>query len=309
MYLGDALARYHFGNDHPFGPQRHHAFVNAFYEQGLDQQVAVFEPVVGTDAQVLLFHTTEYLEKVKRLSLKGLGYLDCGDTPARSGIYEAALTVVGTTLAGLDRIMTGQSQHVFIPIAGLHHARHDSAAGFCVFNDCGIAIEALRKIYNIQRIAYVDIDAHHGDGVFYSFESDPDVYFVDIHEDGRMLYPGTGFENETGSGNATGTKLNISMPMNSDDAQFTAAWQRVESFIEAASPEMILFQCGADSLKDDPITHLHYSEAAHAHAAKRLCDLSDRYCQGRILAMGGGGYNLQNIARAWTAIVKVLAEA
>ena len=306
IYLGEALSRYHFGESHPFGPRRHDAFADEFYRLGLDQQTMVLAPVLGSDEQVLLFHTPEYLERVKLLSKTGKGYLDQGDTPAVQGIYEAALTVVGTTLAGVDRIMRGPCQHVFTPIAGLHHARRDSAAGFCVFNDCGIAIEALRKTYQIKKIAYVDIDAHHGDGVYYSFASDPDVVIVDIHEDGRTLYPGTGHSNETGIGAAEGTKLNIPLPMGSGDEQFFQVWEQAEAFLQAAQPEVILLQCGADSLAGDPITNLRYSQAAHAHAAKRLCQLAEKFTQGRILVMGGGGYNLANIALAWNTVVKSL---
>jgi acetoin utilization protein AcuC len=215
--------------------------------------------------------------------------------------------VVGGTLEALTAIVRGPVRHAFIPIGGLHHAARDTAAGFCVFNDCAIAIEAARRVHAIRRIAYVDVDAHHGDGVFYGFEQDPDVLFADLHEDGRFLYPGTGGRSETGRGPAVGTKLNIPMPPGAGDAAFMAAWEEVERYLEEARPELILFQCGADSLAGDPITHLLYSEAAHAHAARRLRECADRHAQGRLLAMGGGGYNRTNLARAWTRVVEELA--
>jgi acetoin utilization protein AcuC len=176
-----------------------------------------------------------------------------------------------------------------------------------VFNDCGVAIEAARKIHGIRRVAYVDIDAHHGDGVFYAFERDADLLFVDLHEDGRYLYPGTGSRSETGRGEAEGTKLNIPMPPGADDEAFLVAWDEVERYLEAARPELILLQCGADSLAGDPITHLRYTAEAHAHAARRLAVLADRHAGGRLLAMGGGGYNRTNLARAWTRVVEELA--
>jgi acetoin utilization protein AcuC len=218
-------------------------------------------------------------------------------------VFEAAATVAGTTLAAVERIMSRQCRRAFVPIAGLHHARRDEAAGFCVFNDCGIAIEALRRQYGLRRIAYVDIDAHHGDGVFYAFEDDPEFIFVDLHEDGRYLYPGTGAAEESGVGPATGTKLNIPMPVGATDRDFMAKWEDAERFVEEMRPEFVLLQCGADSLADDPITHLAYSDAAHAHAARRLCAVADRVCGGRLLAWGGGGYNPENIAQAWNAVV------
>lgn len=306
VYLGDELARYGFGEGHPFGPDRHDAFVSEFKHRGLLEQVEVHDPVEADSALLARFHSPQYIERVKAQSQTGEGFLDCGDTPAVIGIYEAACTVVGTTLAAIDRIITSDNHRAFIPIAGLHHARRDIAAGFCIFNDCGVAIETLRQVYDIQRIAYVDIDAHHGDGVFYEFEADPDLIFVDFHEDGRYLYPGTGFEHETGQGAAKGTKLNIPMPQFADDEMLIQRWQKAEEFLDNARPEFILFQCGADSLRGDPITHLHYTEAAHAYVAKRLCKLADKYCQGRLLALGGGGYNRTNLAKAWCAVVEQL---
>jgi len=191
----------------------------------------------------------------------------------------------------------------------LHHARRHVAAGFCVFNDCGIAIEYLRHQYGIKRVAYVDIDAHHGDGVFYSFEDDPDLLFADIHQDGRTLYPGTGAKDETGKGDAIGTKLNIPVPPFADDAVFQTVWPQIESYLQINEPEFILLQCGADSIEGDPITNMAFSPGSHAYAAKRLCALADQYCDGKFLAMGGGGYNHDNIARAWTAVVDSMVKA
>jgi acetoin utilization protein AcuC len=256
-----------------------------------------------------LFHTADYIDKVSRMSFEGTGFLDEGDTPALPGIFDAASDVVGTTIASVDAIMGGQARRAFIPIAGLHHAGRGHAAGFCVFNDCGVAAEYLRKQYGVQRIAYVDIDAHHGDGMFYSFEDDPDLIFADIHEDGRFLYPGTGGAEETGKGRARGTKLNIPLPPGAGDGEFAKAWEQVEAYIDRASPEFILFQCGADSLEGDPITHLRYTEEAHAHAATALCSLADKHCAGRVVGTGGGGYNRRNLARAWTRVVQSFVEA
>lgn len=309
VYMGEALARYAFGADHPFGPYRHGAFEAEFRRTGLDREAAIRAPALADQETVEWFHTHEYVERVKTQSKTGRGYLDWGDTPAFPGVFEAASTVVGTTLAALHEVVTGEIHRAFVPIAGLHHARRDSAAGFCVFNDCGVAIEVLRRHYDIRRVAYVDIDAHHGDGVFYGFEDDPDLIFVDFHEDGRYLYPGTGRSDETGTGGAAGTKRNIPMAPGATDEDFVQQWEEAETFLRNAAPEVVLLQCGADSLAGDPITHLGYSEAAHAHAARRLCAIADEYSHGRILALGGGGYNLDNLARAWTAVVRTFLEA
>ena len=305
-YHGEALARYGFGHGQPFGPDRLHAFWQEMKSQGLDRQSGIGAPVACTEKDLALFHATDYIARVKHQSQTGEGYLDQGDTPAFPGVFEAGSVVVGSVLDGLKKILAGEYQRVFVPIAGLHHARRDSAAGFCVFNDIGVLIEAMRKHHRIQRVAYVDIDAHHGDGVFYSFEDDPDLIFADIHEDGRYLYPGTGAATETGKGKAQGTKLNIPMEPGADDAAFHRVWPQVEEFVRAGKPEFIILQAGADSIAGDPITHMQFTPAAHAHAAARLCALADEFCQGRIIALGGGGYNRDNLAAAWTGVVESL---
>jgi acetoin utilization protein AcuC len=304
LYTGENLASYHFGSEHPFGPERHNAFLDECRRKGLYEKCIIREPVKGTDSQVLLFHTESYLTKVKTLSEKGSGYLDQGDTPAVRGIYEAALYVCGSVIDAVDSIMQGVCSRAFIPIAGLHHARRNSASGFCVFNDCGIAIEHLKKKYGLMRIAYIDIDAHHGDGVYYEFESDPCVIIADIHEDGRYLYPGTGFADEAGKGESEGLKLNIPMPPGTTDEKFLEVFEKVETFLEKTEPQFFILQCGADSLRGDPITHMQLSEKSHGHAAKSLRKLAEKYAEGRLLACGGGGYNLKNIASAWNSVLQ-----
>ena len=309
LFAGEALARYHFGADHAFGPERYPAFMESLRSCGLAERVRLCAPVEAGEADLTLFHSAAYLALVRERCAAGRGYLDYGDTPALNGLYEAAATVVGTTLAAVDAVMSGTCRHAFVPIAGLHHARRDRAAGFCVFNDCAVAIEHLRQRHGLQRIAYVDIDAHHGDGVYYSFEADPGLALVDFHEDGRYLYPGSGDVTETGRGPAAGTKLNIPLPPGAGDEVFLKLWESAERFIRRSRPQFILLQCGADGLAGDPITHLQYTAAVHQHVARRLCILADECCAGRLVALGGGGYDLGNIARAWCAVVAALIEA
>lgn len=309
VYVGEELARYGFGEGHPFGPDRLDAFWREAVRQGLDKRAHVAAPVNCSEDALRRFHTPEYVERVKKQSRSGAGYLDYGDTPAFKGVFEAASFVVGTGLNSVLHSMQSDYPRVLVPIAGLHHARRDSAAGFCVFNDAGVIIETLRSEYGVKRVAYVDIDAHHGDGVFYAFESDPDVIFADIHEDGRFLYPGTGFAHETGRGAAKGTKLNLPMLPGADDEAFHRVWPELEAFVRAGKPEVILLQAGADSIRGDPITHMQFTPAAHGHAARRLCALADEFCQGRIIAMGGGGYNRTNLALAWSAVMAAMLEA
>ena len=306
VYHGAGLAAYGFGDGHPFGPDRLDAFWREAKGRGLDQRIEQAAPVSASLADITLFHTTDYVDRVRTQSTTGVGYLDYGDTPAFRGVFEAASTVVGSVLDGVQWILREPGRRVFVPIAGLHHARRDRAGGFCVFNDPGIAIEALRARHGLKRIAYVDIDAHHGDGVFYAFEDDPELIFADMHEDGRYLYPGTGSAHETGRGRAVGTKLNLPMPPGADEKAFRAAWEQVEAFVRAGQPQFIILQAGADSIAGDPLTHLQYSTACHAYAAGRLTLIAEQCCNGWVLALGGGGYNRANLAAAWCDVVNAL---
>lgn len=305
---GEELARYGFPGGHPFGPDRHDVFMAELGRSAHTAQFVRRPSRAATREEIEQFHTTAHVDRVRELSELGHGFLDAGDTPAYPGVYEAAAHVVGGTLEALTAIMEGDIRRAFIPIGGLHHAARERAAGFCVFNDCGVAIEVAMSVYGLDRVAYVDIDAHHGDGVFYGFETDPRALFADIHEDGRFLYPGTGARSETGKGAAEGTKLNIPMQPGADDEAFLQAWAEVEAYLQAAEPQLLLLNAGADSLAGDPITHLQYSENAHGHAAARLRAFADRFCDGRLLGMGGGGYNRTNLARAWTRVVEAFAD-
>lgn len=309
VYASDATARYGFGGGHPFGPDRQAVFLRALAEQGLDRQVLLLTAPPAREADLVLFHDPYYVGFVRDRCAREGGYLDLGDTPAEPHLFEASLAVVGATLAATEAVVERRVARAFVPIAGLHHAMRDRASGFCVFNDIGIAIETLRRQHAIKRIAYIDIDAHHGDGVYYPFEDDADVICADIHQDGHSLFPGTGHANETGRGPGKGSKLNLPLPPGSGSKAFRAAWERVEAFVDAARPEFIILQCGADSLAGDPLAALELNPADHAHAARRLRALAERHAQGRLLALGGGGYHRPNIAAGWSAVVAALVES
>src|SRR5579863_4750100 len=300
--VSERLGRYGFPDGHPFGPDRLAAFVREFEAQGLNRRVQLLEPRLASDEELRSFHTSGYLEFVREASASGAGLLDAGDTPAFRGVYEAAATVVGATLNAMQAIMSGECRRAFVPIAGLHHAARGRAAGFCVFNDCGVAIEQLKRA-GLKRIAYVDIDAHHGDGVFYAFEEDGAVVFADLHEDGRYLYPGTGAAGESGRGPGEGLKLNVPLPPGADDEVFDEVWPAVLAHLKKFTPEFFILQCGADSIGGDPITHLRFTPRTHGRAARDLGALADELGHGRVLALGGGGYNRINIGQAWAAVV------
>lgn len=304
----EPLGCYGFPDGHPFGPDRHAAFLREFRARGLDGRCTLGASRLASDAELRLFHTARHVEFVRARSLTGNGPLDGGDTPAFRGCFEAASRVVGATLDAADALLAGRAERAFVPIAGLHHAARDASAGFCVFNDIGVLIESLRAT-GVGPVAYVDIDVHHGDGVFYAFESDADVIFADLHEDGKFLYPGTGNAQESGRGAAQGVKLNIPLPPGSDDAAFGHHWPQVLAHLERHRPAFIILQCGADSLGGDPLAHLQLTAASHGMAAASLARLADRLGHGRILALGGGGYDRANLAAAWNAVVQALLQS
>ncbi len=308
--LGDTLGDYGFGEDHPFSNQRYHAFTDELARRDLIFQVEHIDPILASEDLLQLFHTPEYIARIAYCSTTGEGTLDAfGDTPSYLGVFEDGLRVVGSVIGATDQVMQGQLRRAFIPIAGLHHAMPDTTAGFCVFNDIGVAIRHVQKEYGLTRVAYVDIDAHHGDGLFYPFESDPTVIFADIHEDGEYVFPRTGFAHEIGLGEAKGKKLNRSLLPLQGDAEFFVHWAEVEAFLDAQQPEIIFFQAGCDGLSGDPLAHLHYSLKVHEQVTKSLCALAERHAQGRLVAVGGGGYNLYNLARAWGTVVQGLLDA
>ena len=306
LYAGDNLAAYGFPDGHPLGIDRQGAFLREAMKQGLVSRTTRRDAREALRDELLRFHGNDYVNLVFTAEERGVQLLDHGDTPVFPGVYRASAHVVGAALDGLAQVMDGQCLRTMQPIGGLHHAARDHAAGFCVFNDLGVVIETLRRVYGIKRVGYLDIDVHHGDGVFYAFEDDPDLIFADIHQDSRTLYPGTGRENETGKGRAEGAKLNIEVPPFSGDAEFMEAWPRIEAHFEEFKPEFFVFQCGADGLRGDPLAQLRYSPAVHEHAARRMVALADEFAEGRIMAFGGGVYDRTNLALAWSALLAEL---
>jgi len=308
VFLSPTLGRYGFPDGHPLSIDRQGAFWRAACARGLDAQVSIVAPGPAARGAIERFHSADYVDRVAQASREGTGFLDAGDTPAFPGCYEVSAHLVGAALEGVDRVMRGAAARTFQPIGGLHHARRDAAAGFCVFNDLGVLIETLRSEYGLRRIAYVDVDVHHGDGVYYAFEDDPELAVADIHEDGRFLYPGTGHAHETGLAAATGTKLNLPLAPGAGDGEFFAAWAKVERFLERFSPEFVIVQCGADGLAGDPLADLRLTPAAHSHAIRSLRRLASRHARGRLMAFGGGGYRLENLSMAWCAVLEALLE-
>jgi acetoin utilization protein AcuC len=306
LLVGEALGEYGFPEGHPLGVDRQGAFLAEAAAQGLDRRVTIVPPRIATRSEIERFHSADHVNWVEIRSRIGEGYLDYGDTPAFPGCYEIASAVAGTALEGLERIMSGRAVRSFQAIGGLHHARRSCSAGFCVFNDLGVVIDSLRKQHGIARIGYVDIDVHHGDGIYYPYEADPDLIVVDIHEDGNFLYPGTGHAFEIGRDQAEGTKLNLPLAPGSGDREFFAAWERGLAHLRHFKPQFLILQAGADGLAGDPLADLRCTPAIHARVARDLRKLADELCGGRLMAFGGGGYALRNLAAAWTAVLNEL---
>ena len=304
LVYGECLSSYGFDHPHPFSRERLGAFWAELKKRGLDKKLDLLKPLKCKENDLLSFHTVSYIDRLKLKSQTGSGFIDDGDTPAYKGVYDASLLVAGSALLMLKQVMLGNYKKAFLPIGGLHHAVRDNAAGFCAVNDIALVAESLRSQYGLSKIAYIDIDAHHGDGLFYPYENDPFLIFADIHQSPETLYPGTGFDYEDGKGNAKGLKLNLSLKPGDGDRAFENQWEKVEKHLLDKRPEFILFQCGADSLGGDPITQLELSSKSFSLAARSLCDFADKFCDGKLLAFGGGGYNLNNIAEGWNSVLE-----
>ncbi len=297
VLFGPQLTLYSFGPNHPMNSYR----IVKFYEL-LPRDFVLLDPVMAEEEEIALFHRKDYIEFVKRMSERGSGYLDYGDTPAFKGVYEASAYVVGSTLRALDSVLRGEVDHAFNPMGGLHHARRGSAAGFCVFNDIGVLFEVARR-RGLRKMLYIDVDAHHGDGVYYEYEEDPEIFIVDVHEDGRYLYPGTGFEWERGKGGAEGTKLNITLKPGDGDPEFLTKFEEAKDFMRGISPDLVVVQCGGDCLDGDPITHLRCSPRVHKEVVRFAHEIAHEKAFGRLIALGGGGYNPEKVALAWISVI------
>ena len=300
---GDELLTYNLGPTHPLRPERLKLALALMKSYGLIAPANLLPPRLAKPDELRLFHTEEYLKRVQDYSMRGYGLLDDGDTPAFKGCFEAASWVAGASLAGIDAVMSGVADHTFNFSGGLHHAHPDRASGFCIFNDPAICVAFLKENFGIKRVAYIDIDAHQGDGVMYGFYSDPSVLDIDFHENGRYLFPGTGFTDEVGKGEAKGLKINIPLPPGAGDELYLKAFNMIVPLaLERYKPEFILFQAGADSHRGDRLSHLSLTVKTYNGIASKLHALAHEYCAGRIIVFGGGGYNLGNVARCWTSV-------
>ncbi|WP_236047596.1 acetoin utilization protein AcuC [Actinoplanes ovalisporus] len=305
-----ALLDYDMG-DHPLNPVRVELTMALARELGvLDRPgVHMITPEPAGEVDLTRVHRADYLDAVRHAPLdpffRGWG-LNTDDNPVFDGMHEASARICGASIAAAEAVWHGTTKRAVNVAGGLHHALSARAAGFCVYNDPAVAIARLLD-QGAQRVAYVDVDVHHGDGVQAAFYNDPRVLTVSLHESPLTLFPGTGFAEETGGPGAEGMAVNIPLPPGTGDAAWLRAFHAiVPSVLRAFSPEIIFSQCGADAHRLDPLADLRLSVDGQRAAYLAMRDLADELCDGRWVAMGGGGYALVEVVpRAWTHLLAV----
>ncbi|MGI8953602.1 MAG: acetoin utilization protein AcuC [Nocardioidaceae bacterium] len=314
VVLDERDAAYDFGAAHPLAPIRLELTMRLARDLGVidgDEMVEVGAEAADDDTLATV-HTPEYVDAVRAVRgpadtnlVLGLG---TADNPTFAHMHRASALVAGASIEAARRVWTGQALHAVNVSGGLHHAMPGLASGFCIYNDVALAISWLLA-NGAQRVAYIDVDAHHGDGVQEIFYHDPRVLTVSIHEGPQTLFPGTGLPTEVGGEGAEGSSVNIALPPGTADAGWLRAFHAVVPQVVAAfKPDIIVSQQGCDSHMDDPLTHLMLSVDGQRASYLAICDLADQVCGGRWVATGGGGYSVLDVVpRAWTHLLSIVA--
>jgi len=307
----ETLLAYDLG-EHPLDPVRVELTVALARELGILDRPAVrlAVPAAADDAALTRVHRPDYLEAVRAAPRDPLfsGYgLGTSDNPIFEGMHEASALVAGASIAATEAVWRGDARRAVNVAGGLHHAMPASAGGFCVYNDPAVAIARLLDL-GAQRVAYVDVDVHHGDGVQQIFYDDPRVLTVSLHETPLALFPGTGFPDETGGPEAAGSAVNVALPTGTADSGWLRAFHAVvPSVLRAFRPQLLFTQCGADGHRLDPLADLRLSVDGQRATYLALRALADELCEGRWVATGGGGYALVEVVpRAWTHLLAVV---
>ena len=307
----DALARHQLRSDHPMRPVRlqyTHELLQAYGAFDLAAS-AMTPPREATEEELRWLHGGEYISAVRSFSLglsghdpRRYNFSAGGDNPTYPGMYDAAVLSTGASLAAAEMVADGKVDAAFSISGGLHHAAPHHASGFCVFNDPALAIHYLLR--RGRRVAYVDIDAHHGDGVQEAFYEDDRVLTISVHESGQYLFPGTGFVRELGTGRGAGYSVNLPLyPYTGDEVYLEAFQQVVPPLLRAFAPDVLVTQLGIDSYHTDPLTHLQMTTRGFVEAVSTFSQMGIPW-----LALGGGGYDVMAVARAWTLAYGVMLE-
>ena len=312
LYTDDFLT-YHLSDSHPLQQKRLQMVQRLVGSYGLFSPTGAVDwihPQTASDEAIYAIHTPDFIEAVRRASAGERGSflnrygLSAGDTPAFDGMYDAAKLYCGGSIEAARLVMNGYDT-AFNVSGGLHHAQADHASGFCTFNDLAMAIRELQQ-GGYRKVAYIDIDVHHGDGVQAIFYDDPTVMTISLHETGKRLYPGTGFPREIGAGDATKTSINLPFAPYTGDAVWHKAFDAVVPQVLARfEPDAFVLQLGADAHFADPLAHLQLTTQGWMQAVDKLLTLS----AGKpTVVTGGGGYNLKTVTRLWTLVTARLAD-
>jgi acetoin utilization protein AcuC len=298
---------YKFNDKHPFNQLRVKLTYDLLTEIGALSKGDIVKPRLATDEEIAMFHNENYINAIKQASVGripdnierfGIG---TEDTPVFSSMHNAASLIVGATLEATDLVMEGKTKTAVNLAGGLHHSMKDKASGFCIYNDCAISIEHIRRKYG-ARVLYVDTDAHHGDGVQMGFYSADDVCTLSIHETGKFLFPGTGNVTERGFGKGYNYSFNLPLEAYTEDDSFIHTYKSaLRKVAEYFKPDVIMTQNGADAHFHDPLTHLMTTMQTYKVIPKIAKEIADEYCDGRWVALGGGGYDIWRVVpRAWS---------
>ncbi|MEI5908845.1 acetoin utilization protein AcuC [Bacillus spongiae] len=306
----DELLSYCFSKEHPFNQFRLKLTVDLLKSMGAIGDQDIISPRMATDEELCSIHYSDFVNAVK---LAGKGELSSEtsenygigteDTPIFPNMHEASAFLVGGTLKAVEEVMSGRAKHALHLGGGLHHGFRGKASGFCVYNDSSVAIKYMQEKYN-ARVLYVDTDAHHGDGVQWAFYDDPNVCTFSIHETGRYLFPGTGQVNERGSGKGYGYCFNIPLDAFTEDESWIQSYEEALTAVTAYfKPDVIITQNGADAHFYDPLTHLNSTIDIYKRIPQLAHQLAHQYCEGRWIAVGGGGYDIWRVVpRAWSLL-------
>jgi len=308
-----SLTEYDFGASHPMSPIRVDLTMRLARDLGVLDRLRSVDAPIADDDLIGTVHEAAMIEAVKRAGANPLGFepeygLGSDDNPVFADMHHAAAHVVGATAEACRQVWSGESRHSASICGGLHHAMPDRASGFCIYNDVAVGIRWLLD-QGATRIAYVDVDVHHGDGVEYIFYDDPRVLTISLHETGQTLFPGTGFPPDCGQGDAEGTAVNVALPPGTADAGWLRAFHAVvPPVVREFAPDILVTQQGCDSHRDDPLADLMLSVDGQRASYLALHDLAHEVTGGRWVATGGGGYALvQVVPRAWTHLLAIVS--
>ncbi|MFE2046809.1 acetoin utilization protein AcuC [Streptomyces sp. NPDC059477] len=310
----EAVTGYDFGPEHPMDPVRLELTRRLVGALGLDQAMEVVSAKPVGDSTLRLVHREDYIEAVRAASLDpgvadqsyGLG---TADDPAFAGMHEVSSLIAGLSVAAAEAVWRGDALHAVNFAGGLHHAMPGAASGFCIYNDASLAIARLLEL-GAERVAYVDVDVHHGDGVQAAFWEDPRVLTISLHEHPRTLFPQTGWPEETGAaGAAAGSAVNVALPAGTGDEGWVRAFHAVvPELLADFRPQVVVTQHGADTHFDDPLAHLAVSLDAQRAVQVACHELAHEYAEGRWVALGGGGYAVVDVVpRSWAHLVGIAA--